>query len=98
MLAWQQNLCVLHVIMQQIMCHSHPIPQEAWKHSRSQSPCLPVTAGVSMENFLLKGKPARVNPLKVVDFMMNKLNKTQVMGGSAHGLRVRATSPCSAAA
>lgn len=36
------------------------------------------TAGVSIENFLQKGKPTRVPPAKVIDFLMNKLNKTQV--------------------
>eukprot|EP00967_Tisochrysis_lutea_P086918 scaffold122766_cov18-Tisochrysis_lutea.AAC.1 len=37
----------------------------------------PCTAGVSMENFLQKGKPTRVPPPQVVDYFMNKLNKTQ---------------------
>eukprot|EP00200_Dunaliella_tertiolecta_P002061 CAMPEP_0202342448 /NCGR_PEP_ID=MMETSP1126-20121109/3006_1 /ASSEMBLY_ACC=CAM_ASM_000457 /TAXON_ID=3047 /ORGANISM="Dunaliella tertiolecta, Strain CCMP1320" /LENGTH=474 /DNA_ID=CAMNT_0048933401 /DNA_START=1018 /DNA_END=2442 /DNA_ORIENTATION=+ len=35
--------------------------------------------GVSMENFLQKGKPTRVPPPQVVDYFMNKLNKTQVV-------------------
>ena len=49
--------------------------------------------GISMENFLRKGMPSDVPPAVVLDFLHNKLNKTQVVRGAIFDLLTSQVNP-----
>ena len=52
-----------------------------------------VAHGTSMENFLHKGEPSRFPPGTVLDFLQNKLNKTQVVRGAIFDLLTSQVGP-----